>query len=193
MRRRLLQAGALLVIAGVAVLMVLGAVRPTQLRTVSPGDGATLTAAPDEVALTFDGTPALAEFHLSVTGPDGRLVSQGDPRLTDRRLAVPARIAGDGTYQIAYHVLFTDGREVTGSAGYTVAAAGPAAPGNPAIAVAATQSDHDHTGGGDPFNAFLAVLGVVLALTIVALLLWRPRPERRQALRDALVGGRPPT
>lgn len=184
-RRALLAAAAAAAVA-VGALVVLGAVRPTQLRSADPGDRATTATAPDTVALTFDGTPALTEYHLGVSATDGTSVTSGAVRLERDRLAVPVRIDTDGTYLVGYHLLFTDGRELTGFTRFTVSAAGPADPGSTTVAAQTTQAAHAHS-GTDPLSAAFVVLDAVLVVALLVLLLRRPRRARCAAPPETLA------
>jgi hypothetical protein len=103
-------------------------------------------------------------------------------QVTPGRLRQPVHIAAAGDLTVEYHVIFTDGAELTGTLhfragpGRAAAAgtAGSAAGTEPPQAVA--QSPHlQH--GVDPISAALLALDGIVAIGAVVLLTCRPRPR----------------
>ncbi|MGV9214424.1 copper resistance protein CopC [Micromonospora sp. RB23] len=170
-RARVLAAVVLTVVVGIAVLLAAG--REPQLRLVGaqPGEDTPLRVAPTSVSLTFSDDLSIETVHLAVIGPDGRPVSQGPPKVDGRRLTVSTVDGGVGRYRYAYHLSLTDGREVTGDAGFVVGtgvAVASAPPADPA--------GHQHL-RRDGWNLALALVDLVLVLgALVALL---PAGRRR--------------
>jgi hypothetical protein len=119
--------------AAALTLVLLGAGTPTaeahdQLVATVPAADTTLPTPPNQVELQLS-TPAQAlGAQVVVTGPDGAVVSQGEPELRDatvvQRLAdgLPA-----GAYTVAWWVTSSDGHPLTGTHAFAVA-------GSPAVA-----------------------------------------------------------
>jgi methionine-rich copper-binding protein CopC len=92
----------------------------TALVSSDPTDGEVVASAPTEVALTFDeaiGTPAF----VSVVGPDGSDIADGDPVIDDGTVTQAVKILPQqGAYTAAYRVLSADGHPVTGEIHFAV-------------------------------------------------------------------------
>lgn len=175
MRRPVLALGA--VLASGAVLAAFWAWRPDKaaVASTSPTDRAVLAQAPTAVELSLTGAVDLGQSHVSVRDGSGAVVNAGQPSLvTPERIRQPVTIAAGGEVAVAYHVTFVDGAELVGRLRFSVAGgAGSAA--EPAPAGAGAEPAHAH--GVDPFSAVLLALDGVVALTVVVLLLRRPRPR----------------
>ncbi|MEU6077876.1 copper resistance protein CopC [Micromonospora sp. NPDC047074] len=175
--RRALIAVAGGVVLAVLVLLAFGTPAANRELALTPGDGSVVGAAPREVTLTLGGAETAGDLRLAVTGPGGEVVSTRKPMLRDGRMVVPVRDAGPGAYRVAYHARLPDGRQVSGTAGFTVTLGGP-----PAQAAAVPVKDtadgggHDHV-QLDGINGVLLLLD--LGLVAVALLLMFLRTQRR--------------
>ncbi|MEZ0165748.1 copper resistance protein CopC [Kineococcus sp. LSe6-4] len=115
-----------------------------RLESTDPTDGATVATAPDAVVLTMSSTPLALGTLVRVTGPDGTVVSGGDPQIVDTDVSEPltgARPAG--TYQVEWRITSSDGHPVSGSFSFTATAAagGSQAPASPAPTDAASPSE----------------------------------------------------
>ena len=129
-----------LVVAGVVacVALLLGAAPAfahTRLESSNPVDGASISAAPEAVSLTFseDIDPGFAT--ITVVGPDGTSYQTGavtgdGPEV---RTAV-SPLGPGGTYEIGYRVVSDDGHPVSGKVAFTLTAPGPAAAAAPTAA-----------------------------------------------------------
>ncbi|PWJ53131.1 hypothetical protein SAMN06264364_11426 [Quadrisphaera granulorum] len=113
-----------------ALLLVLIPALPAQahdrLESSAPADGAVLDIAPTSVVLTFSAPPIGLGAKVVVTGPDGAVVSSGDPRVVDR--TVTEDLAGDlpaGQYRVEWRVTSSDGHPVSGELTYTASAPAP--------------------------------------------------------------------
>ncbi|HZN17518.1 MAG TPA: copper resistance CopC family protein [Micromonosporaceae bacterium] len=177
----MLAVGAMLASGVVLAAFWAGRPDPAAVTSTSPADGAVLTQAPTEVVLSLHGAVDLGRSHVSVRDTAGTAVSSGQPSLvTPERLRQPVSITATGEMTVAYHVTFAGGAERVGQLRFSVASgAGSAAAPAPAGAVA--EPSHEH--GVDPLSAVLLALDGVVALTVVVLLLRRPRvpgpPVRR--------------
>jgi copper resistance protein C len=87
-----------------------------------PGADETTEGAPDEVVLVFN--EAVAEpAEVSVTGPDGDDVGDGDHVIEDEEVAQPVDIGADGAYEVTWRVVSADGHPIDGELAFTVAGA----------------------------------------------------------------------
>jgi methionine-rich copper-binding protein CopC len=133
-----------LAVAGVAacVALVLGAAPAfahTRLESSDPADGASLSAAPEAVSLTFseDIDPGFAT--ITVVGPDGTSYQTGDVTGDGGEVRTAVSPLGPaGNYEIGYRVVSDDGHPVSGKVAFTLTAPGPAAAAAPAAAPAPT-------------------------------------------------------
>ena len=162
------------VVCGVVALAAVTDQPTTRVAGVTPADGSTVAGPPAEVAVIFDGVVRAREFHLSVApAGQGRSVAAGPAKLEERRLVLPVSVTTAGAYLAAYHVLLTDGRELTGVIRFTVAAGGPPVPAA-ADAPPTGAGGHQH-GADDPLSLGLLVLDLLLVVVVAVVLLRRPR------------------
>jgi len=121
LRRALALAGSLLAL----VLVSAGPAAAHDAFTGSdPADGATVPVAPEQVRLNFAEAPAALGTEVRVTGPDGTVVSEGEPTL--EALAVVQTLAAyrpAGTYTVDWRVTSTDGHPVSGTLTFVAAEA----------------------------------------------------------------------
>ena len=126
LRRALVLAGSLL------ALVVVGAgpaAAHDALTGSDPADGATVPVAPEQVRLDFSDAPAALGTEVRVTGPDGTVVSVGEPTLD--ALAVVQTLAAyrpAGTYTVDWRVTSADGHPVSGTLTFVAAEAAGAPP-----------------------------------------------------------------
>ncbi|MEK6439217.1 copper resistance CopC family protein [Pseudonocardia sp. T1-2H] len=139
-----------------------------------PPDGATLTAGPAQVRLTFD-LPVREGFAtVTVVGPGGTRWEDGAPVVYANTVSEKVRPLGPaGVYQVGYRIVSDDGHPVSGAIRFTLTTPGAGTP-NPAPAAGS-----GGTSGGIPLWPFL-VGGVVLLVggVVVALRLGRGPDER---------------
>ncbi|MCP2263339.1 copper resistance protein CopC [Promicromonospora thailandica] len=122
-RRRLgLVAALAAVLTLVGVLLVAGpASAHDQLLSSDPKDGATLDAAPEQISLTFSSEPLDTGIEIVLSGPDGVTARGEDIQVEDR--VVTARLDAGlpaGAYDVAWHVVSSDGHPIEGELAYTV-------------------------------------------------------------------------
>jgi copper transport protein len=123
----------LAVVALVASLAIPAAVAAhARLRTASPGQGATLGAAPSKVELTFSEKPDAGLTSIKVLDAGGRdhvdgpVTASGDPALS---VSVPLGELPDGAYTVSWRtVSAVDGHISAGSYVFGVGQAPPSAP-----------------------------------------------------------------
>ncbi|WP_432513547.1 copper resistance CopC family protein [Kineococcus sp. SYSU DK001] len=122
-------AGGLLTL-GAPLLTATPAAAHDRLQSTDPADGAVVEVAPEQVVLTMSATPVALGTQVQVTGPDGSVVSAGDPRIVDT--AITTTLTGDrpaGTYEVQWRVTSSDGHPISGGFSFTAsAAATPSAP-----------------------------------------------------------------
>jgi len=143
-----------------------------------PADGAVLPSAPTSVELEFSAAPDPALSHISVRDAAGHEVSSG-PAVRDsgRTLRQPVAATEPGDYSVAFHVEFADGSELVGARFFSAGTGLPPAAGA-AERAAATAAVGAHEHGVDPLSAVLLVVDLVVGLSVVLLLMRRPRSRR---------------
>jgi len=204
--------GTLAALAAVLVLLVAGApvaLAHDRVLSVDPADGASVAVAPDQVQLVLSEAPIALGTAVEVRGPDGGVVSVGDPVIADA--TVTQALGGErpaGAYTVVWRVVSSDGHPIDGTSTFT--AQTPAAPtvspgptesptttpeptATPTPTPEATTASPtpapapgDVTGGSVPPWA-LALLGVGAAVTVIVLLV------RRRVATEPQEPGPPPT
>ena len=133
-KRRLIRISVWVAILGLllgvlsSLVMATGADAHAALRSISPQDGATLTAAPTTVVLTFNEPIGTSFATVSVAGPDGS-VSQGKAVVDGS--TVTQALADDlpnARYTVSFRVVSEDGHPVSDRTTFTVAAVPTATP-----------------------------------------------------------------
>lgn len=193
--------GTLAALAAVLVLLVAGApvaLAHDRVLSVDPADGASVAVAPDQVQLVLSQAPTALGTALEVRGPDGGVVSVGDPVIADA--TVTQALGGErpaGAYTVLWHVVSYDGHPIDGTSTFT--AQTPAAPtvsrgptGSPTATPEPTASPTpapapDVAIGGSVPPWAVAVLGVGAAVTVIVLLV------RRRVATEPQEPGPPPT
>ena len=110
----------------------------TDLSSSDPADGSTLTEAPTEVVLTFEGEIS-EDSSFTVTGPSGDEVGSGelDLDVADRNvLRGDVTVVDVGDYVIAYSIVGEDGDPIEGEVTFTFDPEGTATPETPNTAMA---------------------------------------------------------
>jgi methionine-rich copper-binding protein CopC len=177
---RALAAGAL--VLTVALLAAPAASAHEVLVGSDPPDGASLSATPSRVTLTFD-NPVQAGFTtMTVVGPDGGRWEQGPVVEQSERISVGVhRLGPAGRYRVGYRIVSSDGHPVSGEVAFTLtaaqggtpdpASAGPAsaaaAPAGAPPAASPAASTSDDGGGGLPAWPFVVVAVVVVGGAVV--------------------------
>jgi copper resistance protein C len=133
----------LLTAALVAVVTLLLGASPalahTRLVNSDPADGASLSAAPEAVSLTFSENVEAEFATVSVVGPDGTNHQTGPLSAADGVVRTAVSPLGPaGRYEIGYRVVSDDGHPVQGVVAFTLTTPGPAAAPSPAAAAPAT-------------------------------------------------------
>ncbi len=111
--------GALALLA-LVVLVVTPAFAHSNLRSVDPSDGSTITSSPPALTLAFT-DDVLADFtKVDLLGPDGNLVALAPPVTTrDTVLQVLPPLA-NGLYRITFRVVSADSHPISGTTTFTV-------------------------------------------------------------------------
>jgi methionine-rich copper-binding protein CopC len=116
------------VLTFVALLLVGGpASAHDRLLSSDPEDGATLDEHPATISLTFSAAPLDAGIEIVLAGPDGTTAQGHDIQVDDE--VVTARLdegLPPGRYDVAWHVVSSDGHPIDGELSYVVEA--PAEP-----------------------------------------------------------------
>ncbi len=173
------------VLVGVLVLVTAGhAAAHNELVGSTPADGATVAAAPAEIALEFD-QPVQTQFgQIAVLDAIGGHHEQGEPQIAGVTVTQDVDQLAQGAYQISYRVASADGHPISGTLTFTVAAAAPtpstqtASPsphkGHPTPSAAAATIEQ--TGNT---SALFAVAGGVVAAAVMGAVLYVVRAGRR--------------
>ena len=118
--RALAALGAAAVLGCSSLLLAPAAWAHDSLVSSTPGDGTTVTNAPESVSLGFSSAPLQLGAQVQVTGPDGAVVTDGEPvvagndvvqGLADERPA--------GTYTVDWRVTSSDGHPIQGTVTFT--------------------------------------------------------------------------
>ena len=81
----------------------------------SPAAGSILSAAPQEVTLTFTDTLEAAFSKLTVTDGNGAEVSQGKAQVNNNTMRVGLKSLNAGIYKVNWHAMSTDTHRTEGS------------------------------------------------------------------------------
>jgi methionine-rich copper-binding protein CopC len=161
-----------------ALLLVAGpASAHDQLLSSDPEDGATLDEQPTSISLTFSAAPLYTGIEVALVGPDGTTAQGYDIQVADE--VVTAQLPADlppGRYDVAWHVVSSDGHPIEGELTYVVEGeAEPTDTAQPDAAQPADATDQpsmptELAGAGDGAGpSGLAVTGGILASVLVAL------------------------
>jgi copper resistance protein C len=136
-----------------ALLLVAGpASAHDQLLSSDPKDGATLDENPTSIVLTFSAPPLDTGIEIALVGPDGVTAKGQDIQVDDK--VVTAQLADDlpaGRYDVAWHVVSSDGHPIDGELSYTVEAAP-----EPSASVEPTEEPEMSTQEAEPSEATTA-------------------------------------
>ncbi|WP_199430704.1 copper resistance CopC family protein [Qaidamihabitans albus] len=145
----------LLVLAGVAVLALLGIAAPASAHNVlissDPAEGEQIAAAPEAVTLTFDQEVQDAGTNeVAVTGPDGGQWAEGLVQVNGNEVTAPLRPLGPaGEYVIGFRILSADGHSVSEELRFTLTTAGTGTPAGDPAASAAPGTEQSAAAGQD--------------------------------------------
>jgi copper resistance protein C len=186
---------ALLALVAAAALLALGAgpaLAHDGLVSSSPAAEASVPSPPPAVELEMGSPPQVLGTEVQVTGPDGAVVSEGEPEVLGSTVRQPlAAELPAGTYAVDWRVTSGDGHPVTGSFAFTVAegsapSTAPSSASTQAPAPAAevppadppSDVDTDEASAARPAGSSstgLLVAGGLVALAVVGLVAWRLR------------------
>jgi methionine-rich copper-binding protein CopC len=92
------------------------------LSHASPSGGSALSAAPQEVTLTFTDTLEAAFSKLTVTDPNGIEVSQGKAQVNGNVMRVSPKLLSAGIYKVNWRAVSTDTHKTEGNFTFSVEA-----------------------------------------------------------------------
>lgn len=187
-RPRTTRALAAVVAAGALLLLGAGpASAHDEVVATTPAAQASVPAPPAAFELELTSPPQVLGTEVRVTGPDGDVVSEGEPEVLGTTVRQP--LAGGlpaGTYAVDWRVTSGDGHPVTGSSAFTVdrGAAPPssaaAVPGE-AAGSRTSQPAVDETSASTPADtsSSTALLGggALVVLAAAGLVVWRLRRQ----------------
>lgn len=111
------------------VIGVLGMTTPAfahaVLESSTPAQGASLSAPPTEIKLTFGEAVTLPQSPILVVGPGGALWKLGEPTIAGPVITVPVLDANGpaGPYVLTWRVISDDGDNVSGTIRFTLSTA----------------------------------------------------------------------
>lgn len=145
-----------------------------------PADGATLSAAPTTLTLTFDQPVVNLEPAVALIGPDGRRYEQGPPEVAGSTVSTSlAPLGPAGQYTVGFRVVSADGHPVTGEVRFTLspeaAGTGTGAPAPDAPGAGAASAN----AGGLSGWLWAAVAVAALMVAAAAVVILRPTQGRR--------------
>ncbi len=159
------------------------------LASTSPADGQTITTNPGKVSITLTNPPTTGvpgSNILTVTAPDGHVISNGEVTVDGATLSTAADVDHDGKHTVEWRAVSADGHPIEGmfSFTYTPEAAASAAPTaalpsatataatSAAAAVepspAATEAATDPAAQTEPASPAGWVIGGILVLAVLA-------------------------
>ena len=153
----------------------------------TPAADGSAASPPSAVELKVSAPPQVLGTAVRVTGPDGSVVSEGEPEALGSTVRQPlADSLPAGVYTVDWRVTSGDGHPITGSFTFTVAtgASSPASAPAEAVPDAAADDGGDLATGGEvsdtrpvqsSSSAGLVLGGAVVVLVLAGLVAWRLR------------------
>ncbi|GAA2326085.1 copper resistance CopC family protein [Dactylosporangium salmoneum] len=161
----------------------------TLLKT-DPADGATVSAPPAAITLTFNENIKQQFSTIVVTGADGASYSDGAPHAVDKTLTQAVKPLPTGAVKVAWRTVSADGHPIEGRFAFTNAASAPPAAAGAMTAAAPTEAPSspqptavaEPAGDGGSSGWLWAVAGgVAVVLLAAGALLWRRRSGTGQS------------
>jgi copper resistance protein C len=179
-------AARLIALATIAVCVLAGmtgtASAHAGLKSSDPADGATVKQSPADIELVFTEAISRNFATVVVTGPGGKKVVDGKPKIKSATLTQP--LTGNlenGRYTIAFRVVSADGHPITKELHFTLKAtepsptptlaetptsespaASPSSPATVSASPAAAVSDNDQSNGSG--GVLVLIIGAVLVV-----------------------------
>lgn len=143
-----------------------------ELTGTVPESGATVAQVPEEVRLTFSGTPQRIGSEFKVTDTDGTEWAEGDLKIVDNSVTQELKPgAPAGQYTVSWRVVSADAHPIEGAFSFT-ASGGPTATAGTSepIETVAPEPLQNVTGGEFPWGITIMIvvlvgLGVTIAVT----------------------------
>jgi methionine-rich copper-binding protein CopC len=170
-RQPLIVAAVTFLLGGLVLLGAPSALAHTVLLTAVPANGATLTASPSQIVLTYDEPVQASTLQMAVTASSGATVSQDKPSVVGTVVTqpLPPDLPND-TYTLAYRLVSVDGHPVSNAITFTVKNPASSASPVPSPSPSPTSS---HSGSSstkrDPARLVGGLTVFVIAVAIVAL------------------------
>lgn len=104
-----------------SLILISTAAAHTDLQSVVPADGSTISAPPEEVVLTFNENLLNTGTKVVITNQNKTIVAKDSARAVGRSAVLPwaAELPND-TYTVSYRVVSTDGHPITGTTTFTL-------------------------------------------------------------------------
>ena len=187
---------ALLTAVAALALLLVGAMPASahdEVVATTPTAQESLATPPSAVELELTAPPQVLGTVVRVTGPDGSVVSEGDPEVLDTTVRQPlAPGLPAGGYTVDWRVTSGDGHAITGSSTFTVATGASPVPAAPETAPGPAPEDLEASTtvedapaseasasapAGSSSSTGLVVGGALLVLLAAGLVLWRLRRQ----------------
>jgi methionine-rich copper-binding protein CopC len=166
-----------LLLTGTAMLAIAGpAFAHAELNSSDPAKDASLSAAPQQIKLTFSEAVDVPAGAITVAGADGSQWTVGQAVRTDAVITVPVTPAGPaGQYTISYKVISDDGDAVTGKIPFTLTAAVPTStqPATTTAQQATPTAQETQSTGGVP--VWIWIVGAVILVAVGVVVAMRTR------------------
>ena len=112
-------------VSAVGALTALGlapAAAHDEVLSTSPEQDAVLETAPEQIELSYSGEIMDIGHQVLVTGPEGQSVTEGPLERDGSQVVQPLAAAGseEGTYQVVWRVVSSDGHPIEGTYTYEV-------------------------------------------------------------------------
>lgn len=160
------------------------------LTSSNPKSGANLEVAPTEIELTFSSEPMADSPAIAVTDGDGENVNVGEPVINGKVVTAPWTAKGDGSFNVNWRVVSSDGHPIDGELSFSIATDAKASA-SPAAADASAVSDE--TSGlapNSPSYLWLAVLIALIIASLIAFLTLRKKKPKEDADADVDESGK---
>ena len=184
-------------LSAVGALTALGlapAAAHDEVLSTSPEQDAVLETAPEEIELTYSGEIMDIGHQVLVTDSEGQSVTEGPLERDGSQVIQPLADTGaqDGTYQVVWRVVSSDGHPIEGTYTYEVGDGADTTTPAPSLSSSPTQVPADSSDGSTEAQdaaaqenseglsgGAIGVTVVVLALVVIGLLALMSRRRRK--------------
>lgn len=191
----------LVVLGGLTVALATSAAAHDTIIDAEPAQDAVLDTAPTQIVLTYSAEVLDLPAAIVVTDANGEVVVEGEPRVQGYSVVLDLPHLANGTYEVLWSVVSSDGHRTEDVYNFTVASSEPesdsqattpaeaptedltaeAAPESttqaPAVSPDAADADAGSPASGWPIGVVILVPLAVLGLALIAALIYRRRRQ----------------